>query len=45
VLLPLLNRLLNSGDVVLVKASKSVGLEKFANILHAEVRASALSDL
>ncbi|MFD7184745.1 UDP-N-acetylmuramoyl-tripeptide--D-alanyl-D-alanine ligase [Streptomyces sp. NPDC059904] len=39
VLLPLLNRLLNSGDVVLVKASKSVGLEKFANILHAEVRA------
>ncbi|MYV96891.1 UDP-N-acetylmuramoyl-tripeptide--D-alanyl-D-alanine ligase, partial [Streptomyces sp. SID3343] len=36
VLLPLLNRLLTSGDVVLVKASKSVGLEKFANILHAE---------
>ncbi|MFE4255640.1 hypothetical protein ACFRU3_40500 [Streptomyces sp. NPDC056910] len=31
VLLPLLNRLLKSGDVVLVKASKSVGLEKFAN--------------
>ncbi|MFD8779950.1 UDP-N-acetylmuramoyl-tripeptide--D-alanyl-D-alanine ligase [Streptomyces sp. NPDC059916] len=39
VLLPLLNRLLKSGDVVLVKASKSVGLEKFANILHAEVPA------
>lgn len=39
VLLPLLNRLLASGDVVLVKASKSVGLEKFANILHAEVPA------
>ncbi|MET4644585.1 UDP-N-acetylmuramoyl-tripeptide--D-alanyl-D-alanine ligase [Streptomyces sp. NPDC006539] len=39
VLLPLLNRLLLSGDVVLVKASKSVGLEKFANILHAEVPA------
>lgn len=39
VLLPLLNRLLISGDVVLVKASKSVGLEKFANILHAEVPA------
>jgi UDP-N-acetylmuramoyl-tripeptide--D-alanyl-D-alanine ligase len=38
-LLPLLNRLLKSGDVVLVKASKSVGLEKFANILHAEVPA------
>ncbi|MER5973330.1 UDP-N-acetylmuramoyl-tripeptide--D-alanyl-D-alanine ligase [Streptomyces sp. NPDC002055] len=38
-LLPLLNRLLTSGDVVLVKASKSVGLEKFANILHAEVPA------
>ncbi|MFE2738288.1 glutamate ligase domain-containing protein [Streptomyces sp. NPDC059349] len=38
-LLPLLNRLLRSGDVVLVKASKSVGLEKFANILHAEVPA------
>ncbi|MGW3669267.1 UDP-N-acetylmuramoyl-tripeptide--D-alanyl-D-alanine ligase [Streptomyces sp. NPDC005141] len=36
VLLPLLNRLLTSGDIVLVKASKSVGLEKFANILHAE---------
>ncbi|MFE4958651.1 glutamate ligase domain-containing protein [Streptomyces sp. NPDC056653] len=39
VLLPLLNRLLTSGDVVLVKASKSVGLEKVANILHAEVPA------
>ncbi|WP_406426746.1 UDP-N-acetylmuramoyl-tripeptide--D-alanyl-D-alanine ligase [Streptomyces sp. NBC_00147] len=39
VLLPLLNRLLKSGDVVLVKASKSVGLEKFANILHVEVPA------
>ncbi|WP_455361248.1 UDP-N-acetylmuramoyl-tripeptide--D-alanyl-D-alanine ligase [Streptomyces sp. SYSU K21746] len=39
VLLPLLNRLLNSGDVVLLKASKSVGLEKLANILHAEVPA------
>ncbi|MEV6653910.1 UDP-N-acetylmuramoyl-tripeptide--D-alanyl-D-alanine ligase [Streptomyces sp. NPDC051219] len=38
-LLPLLNRLLAPGDVVLVKASKSVGLEKFANILHAEVPA------
>lgn len=31
VLLPLLNRLLTSGDVVLVKASKSVGLEKFTH--------------
>ncbi|MFA3842950.1 UDP-N-acetylmuramoyl-tripeptide--D-alanyl-D-alanine ligase [Streptomyces aureus] len=39
VLLPLLNRVLKSGDVVLVKASKSVGLEKFANILRAEVPA------
>ncbi|MFJ2136695.1 glutamate ligase domain-containing protein [Streptomyces sp. NPDC087845] len=39
ILRPLLNRLLTSGDVVLVKASKSVGLEKFANILHAEVPA------
>ncbi|MFF3617487.1 UDP-N-acetylmuramoyl-tripeptide--D-alanyl-D-alanine ligase [Streptomyces sp. NPDC002580] len=39
VLLPLLNRLLTEGDIVLVKASKSVGLEKFANILHAEVPA------
>ncbi|MFI8791427.1 hypothetical protein [Streptomyces sp. NPDC055105] len=38
-LLPLLNRVLKSGDVVLVKASKSVGMEKFANILHAEVPA------
>ncbi|MFD7205741.1 glutamate ligase domain-containing protein [Streptomyces sp. NPDC059893] len=28
-LLPLLNRLLKNGDVVLVRASKSVGLEKF----------------
>ncbi|MGX1545433.1 hypothetical protein [Streptomyces adustus] len=38
-LLPLLNRLLTSGDIVLVKASKSVGLEKLATVLHAEVPA------
>jgi UDP-N-acetylmuramoyl-tripeptide--D-alanyl-D-alanine ligase len=34
-LLPLLNGLLKSRDVVLVKASRSVGLETFANILQA----------
>ncbi|MEU0632871.1 UDP-N-acetylmuramoyl-tripeptide--D-alanyl-D-alanine ligase [Streptomyces sp. NPDC005989] len=38
-LLPLLNRLLTSGDVVLLKASKSVGLEEVANLLHTEVPA------
>lgn len=34
-----MNRLLKDGDVVLVKASKPVGLEKFADTLHAEVPA------
>ncbi|WP_067665963.1 UDP-N-acetylmuramoyl-tripeptide--D-alanyl-D-alanine ligase [Nocardia miyunensis] len=38
-LLPLLNDLLTSGDVVLIKASRSVGLEKFGNVLQASVRA------
>jgi UDP-N-acetylmuramoyl-tripeptide--D-alanyl-D-alanine ligase len=38
-LLPLLNDLLNPGDVVLIKASRSVGLEKFADILQAETPA------
>jgi len=38
-LFPLLNSLLRSGDVVLVKASRSVGLEKFADILQAELPA------
>jgi UDP-N-acetylmuramoyl-tripeptide--D-alanyl-D-alanine ligase len=35
-LLPVLNGLLTPADVVLVKASRSVGLEKFADILQAE---------
>jgi UDP-N-acetylmuramoyl-tripeptide--D-alanyl-D-alanine ligase len=39
VLLPLLKGLLKSGDVVLIKASRSVGLEKFADILQAEIPA------
>jgi UDP-N-acetylmuramoyl-tripeptide--D-alanyl-D-alanine ligase len=38
-LLPLLNGLLAAGDVVLIKASRSVGLEKFADILQAEALA------
>jgi UDP-N-acetylmuramoyl-tripeptide--D-alanyl-D-alanine ligase len=43
VLLPLLNGLLKSGDVVLIKASRSVGLEKFADIVHAEVAADVMN--
>ncbi len=35
-LLPLLNDLLASGDIILIKASRSVGLEKFGNLLQAE---------
>lgn len=32
-LLPLLNNLLRTGDIILIKASRSVGLEKFADTL------------
>jgi UDP-N-acetylmuramoyl-tripeptide--D-alanyl-D-alanine ligase len=36
-LLPLLDTLLTPGDIVMIKASRSVGLEKFADTLQAEV--------
>jgi UDP-N-acetylmuramyl pentapeptide synthase len=36
-LLPLLKGLLAPGDIVLIKASRSVGLEQFASLLQTEV--------
>ncbi|GAA3371208.1 UDP-N-acetylmuramoyl-tripeptide--D-alanyl-D-alanine ligase [Streptomyces sannanensis] len=39
-LLPVLHGLLKSGDVVLVKASRSVGLEHFADVLQADMTAA-----